>query len=90
MLRTQEEQQDKDELATAARELPHHSRANVIGALRKIVADKQAARVGGCLVDLTTASVILKVHDALNEKNRANFASRPIKQMAAIAWKLIK
>lgn len=89
MLRSDEEQQARDGLARAAKSAPHHPQGDKISALRKIVHEKQAARVGGAFVDMATASVILKVYDALNEKNQANFASRPIKQMAVIAWKLI-
>ena len=58
--------------------------------MRKIVADRQAARVGGCYVDMATAAVIVAVHDALSEKNQADFAARPVRQMASIAWRLAK
>ena len=38
--------------------------------LQKIVKDKQHGKVSGVKVDMTTASVMLKVYDALNDKNK--------------------
>ena len=41
-----------------------------VGALRQIVADKNAAKVHGVLVDLFTASAIMQVYDAVNDANK--------------------
>jgi hypothetical protein len=41
-----------------------------VGALRQIVADKNAAKVHGILVDLFTASAIMQVYDAVNDANK--------------------
>lgn len=56
---------------------------------RKIVADCQRAKIDGTNIDLFSASAVVKVYDALNEENRAKFASVPAPKMVAIAWRLI-
>ena len=43
-----------------------------VDALKQIVADKSAAKVHGVLVDMFTASAIMKVYDAVNDKNKAS------------------
>jgi hypothetical protein len=49
-----------------------------------------AKRVDGQLVDITTAGMLIAVHDALNEKNQAHFASMPLVKAVTIGWKLVK
>ena len=39
--------------------------------IKKIVADKQASKINGMLVDMFTASAIAQVYDAVNDKNKA-------------------
>lgn len=56
--------------------------------LRTIVSEHQANEIGGVLVDATTANLLVKVYDALNETNKAKFLSLSISGMAGIAWKL--
>jgi RadC-like JAB domain len=83
-----EEQQSRDELARAIVGLPKHIRDRpLIDRLRTIVADKQAARVNGILVDLFSASAVVGVYDALNETNRAKFAAMPLPKMVDLAFK---
>jgi len=57
--------------------------------LKKIVADCQHAKVDGVDVDLFTASAVVQVHDALNEKNRTKFVGLDILQMVDLTWKLV-
>lgn len=45
---------------------------------------------GWVILDAFTASAIVQVHAALNETNKATFASLPLLRMAAVAFKLIK
>lgn len=61
-----------------------------IAAIRRIVTEGQYAKVDGLTVDLFSASAIIKVYDALNEKNREHFAAMPAGKMAVIAFKLLK
>ena len=59
-------------------------------ALRQIVADKQMGKVDGTSVDMTSANVILQVLDALNPQNREKYLNPPVKDMADIAFKMMK
>ena len=59
-------------------------------ALRQIVADKQAGKVDGVMVDLFSASAILSVLDAINEANKEKLLSLPVESMADIAFKMAK
>lgn len=56
--------------------------------LRKILKDKQYAKVDGVTVDLTTAGVLVQIYDKLSETNREKFASLPVHKMIALGWKL--
>ena len=58
--------------------------------LRQIVADKQMGKVDGTTVDMTSANVILQVLDALNPQNREKYLNLPVKDMADIAFKMMK
>ena len=55
-----------------------------------IIGRKQAQKISGVLVDMQTAHVIMKVWNALGSSNRAKFEKLPIKQMANVAWRLMK
>ena len=56
--------------------------------LRKIVDEHQAHEIDGHLVDAQTAQLLLKVHDALNPKNRATFGSVPLPKLVDLAWRV--
>jgi hypothetical protein len=60
-----------------------------IAAIRKVVEQKQYAKIDGCMADLFTASIVLKVYDALNDKNRMKFSSCSWPVMADMALKLV-
>lgn len=60
-----------------------------LAALREIVERKQYAKIDGAMVDLFSASAIVKVYDALSEANREKFAALPVVTMAKIAFKLL-
>jgi hypothetical protein len=61
-----------------------------MAALRQIVAESQYAKIDGTMVDLYTASAIVQIYDALNDANRAKFASFPVGMMAKVAFKLMQ
>jgi hypothetical protein len=61
-----------------------------IAAIRRIVTEHQYAKIDGCTVDAFSASAIIQVYDALNEENKAKYASLSIPKMASIAFKLCK
>ena len=57
---------------------------------REIVETKTARRIDGVLVDTFTASAIVTVYDALNDRNKATLAAKNIHTMALIALKCMK
>ncbi len=64
--------------------------ADRIAAIRRVVAEKQYAKIDGVMMDLFSASYITQVYDALNPENKIKFASFPAARMAGIAFKLAK
>ena len=61
-----------------------------IDAIRLVVTNSEYAKVDNCMIDLFSASAIVKVFDALNITNQAKFASQPAPAMASMAFKLMK
>lgn len=60
-----------------------------MSAIREVVKNKQYAKIDGCMADLFTASIVCQVYDALNETNKAKFASCKWPRMARIALRLV-
>ena len=83
------EQTHRDDLARAVKKMPKRPQLSTYEQVKAVYDTKQAARVNGVLVDGMTAAAIVKVHDALNEKNRATFVALPIRKMGITAWKLV-
>lgn len=79
-----EERQDGPEL-----QIMEVVRGDRLAQLRRIVAEHQACQVEGHLVDSFTASMLVQVCDALNEKNLAKFLALPLPKMADVGWKLV-
>ena len=61
-----------------------------INAIRRVVEQKQYAKIDGQLADLFTCSTICQVYDALNDDNKAKFSGVPYAKMAGIAFRLTK
>ena len=61
-----------------------------ISALREIVQLGAFAKVDGVMVDLFSASAIVKVYDALGDENKAKFSSLPVWTMQRMAFQLLK
>ena len=61
-----------------------------ITTLRKIVKTKTAGKVDRQTVDLYTASGLVKVYDALAEKNRPAFEKLPLGTLVRFMWKRMK
>lgn len=59
-----------------------------INAIRRVVDNKQYAKIDGQMADLFTCSLIVKIYDALNDSNKVKFSSVPYTKMAHIAFKL--
>lgn len=60
-----------------------------IDACRRIVERCQYGKIDGVMVDLFTASCIVKVYDALNPGNQKKMRSLPICGMADISLRLL-
>jgi hypothetical protein len=61
-----------------------------INAIRNIVDAGQYAKVDGCMIDLFSASSIVKVYDAINDDNKAKYRMKTAPVMAKIAFELLK
>ena len=59
-------------------------------AFRQIVASSSAGKVDGQMVDLFSASAVVKVLDALSPQNKEKFLDMPAAAMVGIAFKLMK
>jgi hypothetical protein len=59
-------------------------------AFRQIVASSSAGKVDGQMVDLFSASAVVKVLDALSPQNKEKFLDMPAASMVQIAFKLMK
>lgn len=62
----------------------------IIAACRSIVANGQYEKINGHMVDLFTASAIVRVYDAVNDANKAKLKALPVARIASIAFQLLK
>jgi len=63
---------------------------DVLKKLKEIIKNKQYDKIGGRIVDMTTANAILTVHGALSLDQRKRFLSMPIDKIVEFTWKLVK
>lgn len=89
MLHDKTEQTHRDDLARAVRATPK-PKGDRMTKVRAVVDARQCARIEGHLVDLTTANMLVRVHDALNPENQKTFAALPLAKMVSVGWKLCK
>lgn len=83
------DENDRRETARAVRSIPKpNSKLSTIDKIRFVVEHRQANRVNGLYIDMTTANVIIQVYNALNPTNQALFATFSVRKMTTIAWKL--
>ena len=59
-----------------------------IDAIREVVETRTYCKIDGIMLDLFTASMILKVYDNVNEKNQEKYRNSNVPFMATIAFKL--
>ena len=62
--------------------------SKVIQSMRDIVAKKQYQKIKGVMVDGFTASLVVKIYDALGDSNKKSFGSLPLSKMVNVAWKI--
>lgn len=58
--------------------------------IKEIVDEGQYEKIDGVIIDGTTANMLLKILDNLNEENKKKMLSMPIKKMVDVSWKLVK
>ena len=64
--------------------------SKIIQSMRDIVAKGQYRKIKGVMVDGFTASLVVKIYDALGDSNKKTFGSLPLTKMVDVAWKLQK
>ena len=57
--------------------------------MRKIVASCTASKINECFVDVWSASAVVKVYDAVNEKNKARLLALPVARVCQIAMQVL-
>ena len=63
---------------------------SIIPQLEKIVQDKQHAKIKGKIVDLFTASMIMKIYNAVNDSNKKRMDNLPLEKLVNLAYKMMK
>jgi hypothetical protein len=58
--------------------------------IEKVLKKRQAKKIDGMYMDMTTANAIMTVYKALNTTNKKKFAKLPLKKMVTVTWKLVK
>ena len=63
---------------------------SIIPQLEKIVQDKQHAKIKGKVVDLFTASMVMKIYNAVNDSNKKRMDALPLEKLVNLAHKMMK
>ena len=58
--------------------------------IEQVLKKRQAKKIDGMYMDMTTANAIMTVYKALNQSNKKKFAKLPLKKMVDVTWKLVK
>jgi len=61
----------------------------LIDRLRIIVDNSQAEKINGMLVDIFTASAIVRLYDAVNQTNKEKLLKLPLEKMARFAMSIL-
>lgn len=61
-----------------------------IDIIKRILKNKTAEKIDGVLIDLTTANMLKKVHDALKPSLQKKFNKIPIQTSVAFGWSVVK
>ena len=60
-----------------------------LAAIRRIVKEKQYAKIDGTMIDGCTASLIVQIYDKLNPQNQEKYSRLSAGRMGQIAWELV-
>ena len=58
--------------------------------IQSVLKKKQAKKINGMYMDMTTANAIMTVYKALNKSNQKKFTKLPLRKMVDVTWKLVK
>lgn len=61
---------------------------NRLEKMKQIVANHQAERMDGMLIDVSSANVYVTIYEALNEKNQKNLESLELFTAMKMVWDL--
>ena len=68
----------------------NEAKENPIDAARRIVKNSQSEKVGGVLVDMQTANLIVQIYDKVNSSNKKKMEKTPMKKLGVLVWKVAK
>ena len=63
---------------------------NLVPAVKKIVDTKGAAKVGGVMIDMFTASMISQIYDKVNDQNKKRMENSNIQTLVNLAQKMMQ
>ena len=63
---------------------------NLMPAIQKIVDTKGAAKVGGVMIDMFTASMIAQIYDKVNDQNKKKMEKAKVEMLVKIAQKMMQ
>ena len=64
--------------------------SGIMAKINKIVQDKQAAKIGGVLVDMFSASIMMQIYDKVNDNSKEKMNKGNIRQVQVILHKVMK
>jgi len=62
----------------------------IMAKINKIVQDKQAMKISGVLVDMFSASIMMQIYNAVNDKNKEQMNKGTMRQVQVILHKVMK
>lgn len=65
------------------------AKESTIDKIRKIVDQKQAMKINGTMVDMFTASAIMKIYNAVNDSNKSKMENMDVVKLANVAMKYL-
>tara|TARA_Y100000590_G_C15664460_1_gene993922 strand:+ start:908 stop:1315 length:408 start_codon:yes stop_codon:yes gene_type:complete len=86
----EDDEEKKDLMLGRLRKEEKVTDSKIIQSMRDIVAKGQYRKIKGVMVDGFTASLVVKIYDALGDSNKKTFGSLPLIKMVDVAWKLQK
>ena len=83
-----DEDKHKDLMLGRLRKEEKVTDSKIIQSMRDIVAKGQYRKIKGVMVDGFTASLVVKIYDALGDSNKKSFGALPLSKMVNVAWKI--